>query len=62
MDQIPKVKLENTPDYEDIFYSEIGFLSKVVMLYNSKPERQPYGEFIEKMKAMIANHSMELLS
>jgi RNA polymerase sigma factor (sigma-70 family) len=62
MDLIPKVKLENTPDYEDIFYSEIGFLSKVVMLYNSIPERQSYGEFIKNMKAMIADHSLKLLS
>lgn len=62
MSQIPSVKLQNTTNYEEIYNSEIDFLSKVVMLYNNYPERQSYEEFINKLKGMISSHSLELLS
>ncbi|HYF74954.1 MAG TPA: RNA polymerase sigma factor [Candidatus Nitrosocosmicus sp.] len=61
MSMIPKARMENTVNYEDIYRSEIDFLSKVVMLYGNSPERRPYGEFIDRMKGIISNHSLVLL-
>lgn len=62
MDQIQKVKLQKTIDYEEIYTSEMDFLSKVVMLYNNYPERQPYEEFVLHIKDMISSNSLKLLS
>jgi RNA polymerase sigma-70 factor (ECF subfamily) len=62
MEQIPRVKLQKTTNYEEIYSSEIDFLSKVVLLYNNYPQRQSYDEFIHKMKGMISSHSLELFS
>ena len=62
MEQIPRVKLLKPTNYEEIYNSEMDFLSKVVMLYNNYPERQSYEEFVDKMKGMITSHSLELFS
>jgi RNA polymerase sigma factor (sigma-70 family) len=62
MDQIKQVKLQKTIDYEEIYNSEMDFLSKVVMLYNNSPECQPYEEFIQQIKDMIASNSLKVLS
>ena len=62
MELIPKVELQNTVDYEEIYNSEIEFLAKVVLLYGNYPEHQSYQEFINRMKSMIADHSLKLFS
>lgn len=62
MDQIQKVKLQKTINYDEIYTSEMDFLSKVVMLYNNYPERQPYKEFVLKIKDMISSNSLQILS
>lgn len=62
MDMIPRVELQKTTEYEKIYNSEIGFLSKVVMLYNNYPQRQSYEEFINNIKGIVSNHSLELFS
>jgi RNA polymerase sigma-70 factor (ECF subfamily) len=62
MSQIPRVELERTTNYEEIYNSEIDFLSKVVMLYNNYPERQPYEEFISRFKGIVSSRSLKLFS
>jgi len=62
MDKIHNVKLQKTINYEEIYNSEMDFLSKVVMLYNNYPERQTYEEFIHHIKDMISSNSLKLLS
>jgi RNA polymerase sigma-70 factor (ECF subfamily) len=62
MDKLHSVKLQKTVNYEEIYNSEMNFLSKVVMLYNNYPERQTYDEFIQRIKDMISSNSLKLLS
>jgi RNA polymerase sigma-70 factor (ECF subfamily) len=62
LDQIHKVRLQKTINYEEIYNSEMDFLSKVFMLYDNCPECQPYEEFIQNIKDMISKGTLKLLS
>lgn len=62
MEKVHKIKLQKTVNYEEIYHTEMDFLSKVVMLYNNSPESQPYEEFIQHIKDMISSNSLNLLS
>ena len=62
MDSIPRMELRSTVDYEKIYNSEMDFLTKITMMYNSHPERRSYEEFINHIKVMVADHSLRLFS
>ncbi len=62
MDKIQRVKLQRSVDYEKIFSSEIDFLAKLVLMYDNYPEREPYEEFMNRIKTMVSNHSLQLFS
>lgn len=62
MDMIPKLNLEKELDYDSIFKNEMTFLSKIVFLYDKYPEKISYENFIEKIKNIISEKSLKVLS
>lgn len=62
MDMIPSFPLDREIDYNMIFKKEMDFLSKVKFLYDKYPEKMPYRSFIETMKNLISQKSLEILS
>lgn len=62
MDMIPNIKLEKELDYTNIFNKEMGFLQRLVFLYDKYPKKNTGEEFIEKMKNIISEKSLKILS
>jgi len=62
MDMIPSLQLDKELDYDMIFKKEMNFLSRVVFLYDKYPEKVPYEGFIEKIKNIISEKSLKILS
>ena len=62
MDMIPNFPLNKEIDYDLIFAKEMDFLSKVKFLYDKYPEKMAYRSFIENIKNLISQKSLEILS
>ncbi|MGE5678007.1 MAG: RNA polymerase sigma factor [Pseudomonadota bacterium] len=62
MDKIPRIEMQPIVNYEEIYNSEMDFLSRVVRMYSSYPQLRSYDQFISSIKGMISNHSLELFS
>jgi len=62
MDMIPSLQLDKELDYDVIFRKEMDFLSKLVFLYYKYPEKVSYQEFIEKIKNIISEKTLKVLS
>ncbi len=59
---IPSLKLEKELDYNLIFEKEMDFLSRLVFLYNRYPEGESFEIFIKRMKDIISEKSLKILS
>lgn len=62
MDMIPRIHTDKELDYYMLFKQEMNFLQKVAFLYEKYPERMSCEKFIEKMKNMISEKSLKILS
>lgn len=62
MDIIPQIKSDKDIDYQIIYDKEMNFLSKIVLLYSKYPEKQAYENFIKKIKYIISEKSLKILS
>ena len=61
-DMIPEFPLDKEIDYNRIFEKEMGFLSKILILYDKYPERAPFKSFNENLKSIISQKTLEILS
>lgn len=61
-DMIPELRISKEIDYEKIYNKEMKFLSKLVLLYSKYPEKQSYQDFIKKIRIIIEEKSLKILS
>ena len=62
MDMIPTIHTDKEIDYYALFKEEMNFLDKVAFLYDNCPGKMSYESFIEKIKDMISEKSLKILS
>jgi hypothetical protein len=62
MEMIPSIKTDKELDYYKLFKEEMSFLEKILFLYDKYPERITYQGFIAKMKDIISEKSLKILS
>lgn len=62
IDMVQKIQTDKELDYYMLFKKEMNFLQKVAFLYEKYPEKMSYKEFIEKIKNVISEKSLKILS
>jgi len=62
MDMITTIQDHRDLDYYALFKEEMNFLDKLVFLYDKCPEKMPYEDFIEKIKDVVSEKSLKILS
>ncbi|MGE5627884.1 MAG: RNA polymerase sigma factor [Solirubrobacterales bacterium] len=62
MDMILEIDLDKELDYTSIFKKEMSFLERLVFLYDKYPKMNTGEDFIKKMKNIISEKSLKILS
>ena len=62
VDMIPTVHTDEEIDYYNLFKEEMNFLDKVAFLYDKCPGKMPYEDFIKKIKNVVSEKSLKILS
>lgn len=62
MDMIPSIQTDKELDYYILFKEEMTFLQKITFLYSKYPEEISYQSFVERIKHIVSEKSLKILS